>query len=164
MGKRGPKPGTPVQGGARKGVRPKNRPQGKGNWASSDAKGTNMTPFVEGDDEYSAHIRALARDPKHMESKIPMRELTLRTWVDVAKHSDNDSARVGAAEKLAERMGLPKEPAVSINVSSTAGKSIAELDAEIDRLTRELDRVEGRTPASGEDNADTPVPGIPEAT
>jgi hypothetical protein len=86
-----------------KGRFPRGNGAGKGQWGGP-AKGASTSRLAPAGDDYSDAIRALARDPAHAESKAPLRELVFRTWVDVATASDNDSARVAAAEKIADRL------------------------------------------------------------
>lgn len=77
-------------------------PGGKG-WGGP-AKGASTSRLAPAGDEYSDHIRALSRDPAHAEAKAPLRELAMRTWVEVCQASESDAARVTAAEKLMDRL------------------------------------------------------------
>lgn len=73
------------------------------------ARGAGGPEFAPGKTDYQQAISALAADPKHMEAKAALRELALKTWVDVAQDGQNESARVSAADKLAARVGLAEE-------------------------------------------------------
>ena len=81
---------------------PKGNGAGSGAGWGGPAKGAGAAPIDAS--EYGDAIRALARDPKHMESKAVLRELVFATWVQVATSSEQDSARVSAADKIMERL------------------------------------------------------------
>ena len=82
---------------------PRGNGPGKGNWGGP-AKGASTSRLGPAGDDYSDAIRALSHDPRHAEAKAPLRELALRTWIEVAQSSENDSARVTAAEKIMDRL------------------------------------------------------------
>lgn len=54
--------------------------------------------------EYGDMVRALARDPANIEAKQEARELYLGTLVNVMVSSDQDAAKVAAADKFADRV------------------------------------------------------------
>ncbi len=83
-----------------------NRTTRRGNGAGwgGPAKGKSTSRVTTGGDEYSDAVRALAHDPKHAEAKAPLRELALKTWVDVCLNSEGDGYRVAAAEKIMDRI------------------------------------------------------------
>jgi hypothetical protein len=68
------------------------------------ANGASTSRLAGAGDAYSDAIRALAADPRHAASKVPLRELVFRTWVEVAAGGESESARVVAAEKLMDRL------------------------------------------------------------
>ena len=84
------------------------KPAGGHGWGGS-AKGAHDHRQAPAGDEYSDHVRALARDPKHAEAKAPLRELAMTVWVEVCKDVAHPQ-RVVAAEKLMDRLdGKPKQ-------------------------------------------------------
>jgi hypothetical protein len=98
-------PRTPRNPGS--GKRPVNTPargDGMGEGWGGSAKGASSSRLAAAGDEYSDAIRALALDPRHAASKAPLRELAFRTWVQVARDGESESARVVAAEKLMDRL------------------------------------------------------------
>jgi hypothetical protein len=84
------------------------RPRGRGGpakgagWGGS-AKGASTSRLTAAGDPYSDHIRALAVDPAHAAAKAPLRELAMRTWVEVCQDAEHPQ-RVVAAEKLFDRL------------------------------------------------------------
>lgn len=77
-------------------------PKGGKGWGGP-ANGQGAPQFAAGD-AWTDHVRALSRDPRHAEAKAALRELYLRTLVDVAVTAPESSARVAAADKLADRV------------------------------------------------------------
>ena len=60
--------------------------------------------------EYGNAVRALARDPNHMEGKAELRELYLATLVNICAQGEAESNRLSAAAKLGERIdGAPRQ-------------------------------------------------------
>lgn len=112
-------PRTPRSPGA--GKPPHNgkaRGEGSGPGWGGPAKGHAPAPLAPAGDAYSDAVRALAHDPRHAASKAPLRELALRTWIEVAQRSDNDSARVVAAEKIMDRLDGKATQHVSARVAA----------------------------------------------
>lgn len=85
--------------------------EGKGAGWGGPANGASETRLGPKGDDHSDAIRALARDPKHMEAKAALREVVLTTIHDVMTNGDTDAARVTAALGLAKKIGLQDEPA-----------------------------------------------------
>lgn len=83
----------PGHGGPRKGA----------GWGGP-AKGSGGRKLSPKGDAYSDAARALAYDPKHQEAKAPLRELAMKTWIDVMQTGESEAARVTAAEKMLDRI------------------------------------------------------------
>lgn len=81
---------------------PRGNGSGGAGWGGPE-KGASTSRLKEKGDEYSDAVRALARDPKHEEAKAPLRELALKTWVEVCQDKAHPQ-RVVAADKIYERL------------------------------------------------------------
>lgn len=102
-------------------------PKGRGLGQHGDRKGEGWGGPRKGDgliidsSELAQAVSALATDPANQAAKAAMRHLSLSTWVDVAQSSDNDGARVTAAEKIMERIDGKVPQRAHIGADADAG-------------------------------------------